>query len=415
MIRKALSVFLCVISVCAVCICLTPFTAYDVSAALLSQKDTDTLRSGLRDLKKIIKIKKSVSKKTGSFDDMCDKIFDELDEELYRIFTEKEFFYVSDDGKFDIEGYENNGYYDITVTLDIDYISTKSSLKKDRKTFDKAVRNMISGVDKKWSDLQKCAYLHDKLILETDYLDNGDSRFESTPYAALVSKKALCVGYSRAYAILLNEVGIESVLVNNDDHEWNLVKADGKWYHVDCTYDDPTTTTEDDEEVSELYCVSHEFFMKSDKALKEHGKYSPSGKAVSSGYDRMDWDTTSAFAVYDKYIIYNNGSSICSYDTKAGTVRKLFSVKDKWYYDKGNYEIYIDGNYTQLCLNKSALYYNTPHSVKKYDLKTGKTSTVFTNSQKDGYILGLTCEGGDLYAWITYDLYADKKTCIAAA
>lgn len=54
-------------------------------------------------------------------------------------------------------------------------------------------------------------------------------------YAALVLKKAACSGYARAYKLLCEAAGIPVSHVNagNWTHQWNEIKANGKWIKVD--------------------------------------------------------------------------------------------------------------------------------------------------------------------------------------
>ena len=48
----------------------------------------------------------------------------------------------------------------------------------------------------------------------------------------------VCEGYSKCYNNLLKKAGIESEFVSAYPHAWNLVKLNGKWYHMDVTWDD---------------------------------------------------------------------------------------------------------------------------------------------------------------------------------
>ncbi len=52
--------------------------------------------------------------------------------------------------------------------------------------------------------------------------------------------KGTCQGYAAAYTAVLRELGIPCHFVASDtiSHIWNLVEIDGKWYHVDLTWDD---------------------------------------------------------------------------------------------------------------------------------------------------------------------------------
>ena len=83
--------------------------------------------------------------------------------------------------------------------------------------------------------LKKCAYASDVKKIEQDWRP-------FTLYGALVENKAVCEGYTKAMQYLLSFAGIESIPVNGtangDWHQWNLVKINGCWYHLDATWDD---------------------------------------------------------------------------------------------------------------------------------------------------------------------------------
>lgn len=54
-------------------------------------------------------------------------------------------------------------------------------------------------------------------------------------YAALVMKKAACSGYAKAYTLLCEaaNVPVRHVNANSWTHQWNEVKANGKWIKAD--------------------------------------------------------------------------------------------------------------------------------------------------------------------------------------
>ena len=87
------------------------------------------------------------------------------------------------------------------------------------------------------SDYSKALWLHDWLLEQLDY-DN--SLKWSSAESALTRNTGTCQAYERAYAKLLSAAGIENAETRDtyDGHTWNAMKLDGKWYQVDCTWDD---------------------------------------------------------------------------------------------------------------------------------------------------------------------------------
>lgn len=110
--------------------------------------------------------------------------------------------------------------------------------------------------------VNKIKYVHNEIInntgyrLESDCLDT-EAGFLGTPYGALVVKKAVCEGYARALKVVLDKLGINSILVQGVHqyegsaavpHMWNYVQLEKEgaarstekvWYAIDATLDDP--------------------------------------------------------------------------------------------------------------------------------------------------------------------------------
>ena len=81
-----------------------------------------------------------------------------------------------------------------------------------------------------------------------------------TAYGSLVLHKAVCDGYSKGFALIMEKLGIPTMV--NDGiayftngggggHAWNMVQLDGNWYELDTTWDDGEGDT-----------VTHDFFNK---------------------------------------------------------------------------------------------------------------------------------------------------------
>ncbi len=124
------------------------------------------------------------------------------------------------------------------------------------------------------SDYYKMKKLHDWMI---DYMEyEASSTQKATVYGALIEKKGVCESYARTYKTILDELGIQSILVTGtatnsngitEDHMWNYVKLDNVWYAVDVTWDDPLVIgggTVSDE-------VRHKYFLSGSKEFfKNH-------------------------------------------------------------------------------------------------------------------------------------------------
>ncbi len=95
------------------------------------------------------------------------------------------------------------------------------------------------------TDYEKAVWLHDWLTghayYDLTYTEHG-------PDGVLLKGYGVCESYSKAYKMLLDEFGIPNYCQDGtsrgENHEWNVVKLDGEWCHVDVTWDDPSGDSE---------------------------------------------------------------------------------------------------------------------------------------------------------------------------
>ncbi len=76
------------------------------------------------------------------------------------------------------------------------------------------------------------------MYIATNCSYNSKADRPHTAEGCLLDGEAVCDGYSKAFKIMAEECGLQAKLVNNNLHEWNLVKINGNWYHVDPTFAD---------------------------------------------------------------------------------------------------------------------------------------------------------------------------------
>lgn len=114
------------------------------------------------------------------------------------------------------------------------------------------------------SDEQKIKYLHDYLINHILYVERKKKQQENitieecivhTAYGA-AKGKAVCQGYALYYARLLNALNISCLVVNSQNHAWNIVRCEGKYYHVDVCWDS-------------ISDYQYQYFMKSDQEMMQ--------------------------------------------------------------------------------------------------------------------------------------------------
>ena len=85
----------------------------------------------------------------------------------------------------------------------------------------------------------KARFMHDWLLRNASY---GKSKYQHDPRGVLLYGVGVCESYALAYQMLLQAVGVSSVMAKGfaggEGHAWNLVNLNGAWCHVDVTWDD---------------------------------------------------------------------------------------------------------------------------------------------------------------------------------
>jgi len=114
-----------------------------------------------------------------------------------------------------------------------------------KKSFNAKLDEIISNAPKNATAYEIELYVHDYLVNNCDYdyeaVDDEDDNAYSA-YGAIVEKSAVCSGYSKAFQILCNKLGVECISIlgesHDENHQWNAVRLDDNWYQVDVTWDD---------------------------------------------------------------------------------------------------------------------------------------------------------------------------------
>jgi len=152
------------------------------------------------------------------------------------------------------------------VSVTMTYILSGEELAEAQEAFEEAVEAILAELTDDMSEYERELYLHDKLASMITYVSGTHAH---NAYGALVEGKAVCEGYAEAFQYLLRCAGIQSFLAigasidpgtgTSVGHEWNYVRIDGKYYHVDLTWND---------QGEDLY---HAYFNQTDTVMsKDH-------------------------------------------------------------------------------------------------------------------------------------------------
>lgn len=125
----------------------------------------------------------------------------------------------------------NIGYTIPTQQIKDYYVKIENSLER-------YLSDLKEGMSE--ADIAYSVYNH---LIKDVFYQQTSTAFNSI--GALVDHKAVCEGYSSAYRLVMNLLGIETQMVisgilpnSSVAHVWNRVKIDGQWYNVDATWDD---------------------------------------------------------------------------------------------------------------------------------------------------------------------------------
>lgn len=221
------------------------------------------------------------------------------------------------------------GYSSVScVSITLEYLLSGAELQEAREAFDEAADAILAGLTADMSEYERELYLHDILAGMITYTEGTHAH---NAYGALVEGRAVCEGYAEALQYLLQRAGIQSFLAigasldpetgTSVGHEWNYVRIDGEYYHVDLTWNDQDEN---------LY---HAYFNQTDALIQEDHVMD----AVAYTLPVCDATTAHYFSGEDTYLssytpsavgqlLRNNGLTVHVYIP--GSVDNFLS----WYY-----------------------------------------------------------------------------------
>lgn len=146
-----------------------------------------------------------------------------------------------------------------SFTHKLDYRFTPEEVQSMQSEIDSKVSEIFSSLDSTATDYEKLLAFHDRLVTGCTF--NEGTEYSNTVYGALVTGAAQCEGYAFTFEYLCKQAGIECFTVTGTNpqgalHAWNMVKLDGMWYHVDCTWDDPILETPDPDFIRYYYFLA---------------------------------------------------------------------------------------------------------------------------------------------------------------
>nr|WP_269206246.1 transglutaminase domain-containing protein [Clostridium botulinum] len=145
--------------------------------------------------------------------------------------------------------YENPNYSKRILKVNLKYELDKKTMEKEKKDVKNKVNYILKSIIKPdMSDIEKELAIHDYIIKLGNYDVKAKNAKKYVPedfnaYGILINKTGVCESYAKATYHLLNNAGIQCKYITGkaagEDHSWNMVKIDNKWYNLDVTWDDP--------------------------------------------------------------------------------------------------------------------------------------------------------------------------------
>lgn len=128
------------------------------------------------------------------------------------------------------------------IGIEINRAYSDKEIKEINSVVDEVIKHNITN---SMPTKEKIKVIHDYIIDNAEYdklkyENKNDTTYKSnTAYGVLIEGYGTCNGYADAMAIFLNKLNIINYKISNNEHIWNLVYLDGKWFHLDLTWDDP--------------------------------------------------------------------------------------------------------------------------------------------------------------------------------
>lgn len=158
-------------------------------------------------------------------------------------------------------------YYPDSTAVELvpEYLFTKDKIKEHRQAMQSRVKKLARQAEK-LDEKGKELFIHDFIVNNVKY-DKLKKEYSHEIIGALGNGVAVCEGMAKAVKILCDKLGIWCIIAlseaNPDKgikyrHAWNVVRINGKYYHLDATFDN--TLSRDD-------IVRYDYFNLPDKQI----------------------------------------------------------------------------------------------------------------------------------------------------
>ncbi len=191
-------------------------------------------------------------------------------------------------------------------TLTPGYTYDTDQRSRMQQQIDTAAEECLSGISEDAGTYETILHVYRWIVDTVEY--DLKAQDNQNIYSALVGKKSVCAGYSRAFQYLLGKTGVFCTYVTgealgNERHAWNLVRIGEDYYYVDVTWGDPVFQTEEEGEEGDniiydyMCCDDEQLFM----------THTPDSGAALPACTHMEWNyyvvNDMYYTTYDKDVL----------------------------------------------------------------------------------------------------------------
>lgn len=145
-------------------------------------------------------------------------------------------------GLFWIEGYVFTKYTKGEEVLGLEfapnYIMTEEERQQTQQQIDSVVDEWLAGISITDTDYDKVKYIYNLLSTKVSYVEGVEN--SQNIISVFLNGQSVCQGYACAVQYLMEQLGIECVLVSGtalgEAHAWNLFQMDDEYYYMDATW-----------------------------------------------------------------------------------------------------------------------------------------------------------------------------------
>ena len=269
--------------------------------------------------------------------------------------------------------YGSQSFARTVTSVEFFYTMTTEERVSAKIAYEKELSEIVSQVDSSLSEAEKALWVHDYLVASFGY----DSEMKNySAYSLFRDRKGVCQAYALAYTAILRRLGMEAVMIASPSqgHAWNLVKVNGRWYHVDVASDDPNPDF--------LGQVLHENFLLSDAEIAltstMHSAWE-SSLTCSSSYSPALWKGVRSRMVWLDgrwYFIDSAAGTLSSSRFDGGGRLDLYTFRDKWLVTEDASRYWV-GVFSGLSECFGVLFLNTPYEILTYSPTQMRISVLF--------------------------------------